>query len=177
MHDPWYTARIAGLTAIAIGQWAFVFLYWPRPWRKSAIGRAVYIFAANMAIVSTLGSVYAWWPQTPGEAPVKTIAFWVLAAAVWYQMLTLRQSIQNEDGRPKPYLDLDQPESWYWIEHRPSRYWSALEPPEECHWVLIRLDLELEWFQSVQDAAQTMEAMIEMDLSVVAATKRHGGQK
>lgn len=171
---PWYVARMAGLTAIAIGQIAFVVLYWPRPWRKSAIGKAVYLFAANMAIAASLGALYGWFPHVPGEGPVKGVALWVLAIAVWAQLIVLRRTVRYEDHRPHPYMDPDQPESWYWIEHRPSGYWSALKPPEECSWVLVRLDLELEWFGSVDDAAEAMKSMIEMDLSVVAAAKRHG---
>lgn len=168
------TARTAALVVAAIGQGFFVTQYARRRWWPHFVGRALFVMSVALLIALALGAAYRVNPGLPGEPQIKTIAFWLLAGAVWWQLVALVRQRRDEATQPKPYFQPDKPESWYWIEHRPSGFWVALEPPEGCTWLLVRQDLELEWFESVEDAAESLQQMIDMDLSIVSATKRQG---
>lgn len=168
------TVRTVALVAATVGQALFMAQYARRRWWVHFVGRALFVMGFALLLTLALGAGYRVNPGLPGQAQIKAVAFWLLAGAVWWQFVALVRQRRDESTRPKPYFEADKPESWYWIEHRPSGFWVALEPPEDCQWLLVRQDLELEWFGAVEDAATALQSMIDMDLSIVSATRRQG---
>ena len=173
--DVFESGRTVALFAMASGMFAFLAIYLRLKFYRHFVGRALAVFATNFALISSLGFTYRVRPDWPGEDEIKFIAYWSMAIATWWLLGSLIRQRRTDLMAPQPYVDPEQPESWYWIEYRPSGFWTALEPPENCHWLLVRNDLELEWFQDVGDAAEALTAMVVKDLSIVSAMKRQRG--
>lgn len=159
----WYDAQVWGLTAASVGQVAFVAVYSRRDWRAHFIGKALFIQSVALLAALTLTVVYRLFPALPLEGPVRTYAFWALAAAVWGQFASLVAQSQLDHRKPHPYRDPIKPESWYWIEYRPSGHYAAIRPPLNHHWLVLRNDEEVAWFSTPDGAAFAVKRMVDAD--------------
>lgn len=167
-------AKLVALCAGTVGQVLFLSLYARRRWWVHFIGRSLFTHAAALTLVLVVATAYLIEPGLPGETPVKVGAFWAMTAGIWWQTIALIWQGRTEP-HPRPYQHPDRPESWYWIEYRPSGHYDHTPPPAPgWWWLVVNNDHELRWFETARDAAHHVTALVQLDTAALNERRHHG---
>lgn len=173
MMMDWEASRTNALATIFVAMTVFLFEYGRRKWKSHFVGVALMIFATCFWLISGLGVIYRVWSGLPFEGPIKGVTYWPMAFASWWLVVSLFRQRHEELGKPKPWYDPEYPESWYWIEARRSGYFRSL-PPEGGEFLVVRRDVEMKWFEDIEDAWSWMRQAIDHDTEVLTAVQREG---
>lgn len=89
-------------TAGAVGCWWFVISYQVLTggdWRRTAVGRHLFSFTANLGMILTLITVARFWPAYPGRQLIVVFTFGVLVGQVWYRVILLYRAQREQVPR------------------------------------------------------------------------------
>ena len=94
-----------GVAALgAAGCWYFVAAYWVTTrgdWHRTAMGRHVMQFTANLGLLMTLIVAARIWPTYPGRQAVTLAAFAVLVVQIWHRVVLMHRA-QHADRTRVP---------------------------------------------------------------------------
>lgn len=89
--------RTAALGSVALGQSAFVVLYFTFPWWKSFLGRGLFFKAIALAVLVDTYMLFRIFQFAYADI-VFTTLYWVLACGVWFQFFAfLRVKLSHRE--------------------------------------------------------------------------------
>lgn len=106
LADTWERLALLALVVSAVAQTAFIFVYGARPWWRHRVGRALFTKSLSLLIVLWLSIVNTFLIY-PAQQRVSTLALWLIAAAIVYQLVALlrtRRHVYPPDDRHDPVI-------------------------------------------------------------------------